>query len=237
MAPLLHHPPRLRFPLTPPAASCRPCLGAQSWRESADCPRDWTPDHIYRTGTASLLRQQNKDVVVNWRWKIRVLLDGYRCGGKQRLGCSTGEPSLSHFSLKKKSLVTNSVFTCVNDDVLRQVSHINKCLVTHLTLVRADVVVMANVIGQLTRLHKPAQKHIYDISSHLLYWHIYSFCSQENNILNSILISNLVNLSTLTIIWMNYNKSLLLDLWEWPQIYIIFNSHYRLHRSKPLNYT
>lgn len=69
----------------------------------------------------------------------------------------------------KKSLVTNLFFTCVNDDVLRQVSHINKCLVAHLTLVRADVVVMANVIGQLTRLHKPAQKHIYDISSHLLY--------------------------------------------------------------------
>lgn len=82
-----------------------------------------------------------------------------------RLNCSTGEPSLS----QKKSLVTNLFFTCVNDDVLRQVSHINKCLVAHLTLVRADVVVMANVIGQLTRLHKPAQKHIYDISSHLLY--------------------------------------------------------------------
>lgn len=44
----------------------------------------------------------------------------------------------------------NFVLTCVNDDVLRQVSHIDKCLIAHLTLVWADVVMMANVIGQLT---------------------------------------------------------------------------------------
>lgn len=46
----------------------------------------------------------------------------------------------------------------MNDDVLRQVSHIDKCLVAHVTLVWADVVMMPNVIGQLTGLHKPGQR-------------------------------------------------------------------------------
>lgn len=56
---------------------------------------------------------------------------------------------------------SNFVLTGVNDDVLRQVSHINKSLVAHLTFVRADVVVMADVIGQLTGLHKPdSQRNI-----------------------------------------------------------------------------
>lgn len=45
----------------------------------------------------------------------------------------------------------------MNDNVLRQVSNINKCLVAHVTLVRPDIVVMTNVIGQLAGLHKPAQ--------------------------------------------------------------------------------
>lgn len=44
--------------------------------------------------------------------------------------------------------------SCVNDYVLREVSDIDKRLVAHMTLVRPDVVVMANVIGQLTGLHK-----------------------------------------------------------------------------------
>lgn len=48
----------------------------------------------------------------------------------------------------------------MNDNVLRQVSHINKCLVAHPTLVRPDIVVMPNVIGQLTGLHKPVQRDI-----------------------------------------------------------------------------
>lgn len=43
---------------------------------------------------------------------------------------------------------------CVNDDVLRQVSHINKRLIAHVTLVWPDIVMMSNVIGQLTGLYK-----------------------------------------------------------------------------------
>lgn len=39
------------------------------------------------------------------------------------------------------------MLTCVNDNVLRQVSKINKRLVAHVTLVRADIVVMSDVIG------------------------------------------------------------------------------------------
>lgn len=42
----------------------------------------------------------------------------------------------------------------MNDDVLRQVSHINKCLIAHVTLVWPDIVMMSNVIGQLTGLNK-----------------------------------------------------------------------------------
>lgn len=49
-------------------------------------------------------------------------------------------------------------FTCVDDDVLGQVSEINKGLVAHVTLVWADVVVVADVIGQLTRLHEPVER-------------------------------------------------------------------------------
>lgn len=45
----------------------------------------------------------------------------------------------------------------MNDNVLGQVPHVNKSLVAHVTFVRTDVVVMTNVIGQLTRLNKPAQ--------------------------------------------------------------------------------
>lgn len=45
----------------------------------------------------------------------------------------------------------------MNDNVLGQVSHVNKGLVAHVTFVRPDVVVMTNVIGQLTGLNKPAQ--------------------------------------------------------------------------------
>lgn len=50
-----------------------------------------------------------------------------------------------------------SDLTGVNDNVLGQVSHVNKGLVAHVTFVRPDVVVMTNVIGQLTGLNKPAQ--------------------------------------------------------------------------------
>lgn len=50
-----------------------------------------------------------------------------------------------------------SDLTSVNDDVLGQISHVNKGLVAHLTFVRPDVVVVTNVIGQLTGLHEPAQ--------------------------------------------------------------------------------
>lgn len=39
------------------------------------------------------------------------------------------------------------MLTCVNDNVLRQVSKINKCLGAHVTLVWADVVVVSDVIG------------------------------------------------------------------------------------------
>lgn len=49
----------------------------------------------------------------------------------------------------------------MNDDVLGKISDIDKSLVTHVTLVRSNVVMMPNVIGQLTGLHKPAgEKHI-----------------------------------------------------------------------------
>lgn len=45
----------------------------------------------------------------------------------------------------------------MNDNVLGQVSHVNKGLVAHLTFVRPHIVVVTDVIGQLTGLHKPAR--------------------------------------------------------------------------------
>lgn len=55
--------------------------------------------------------------------------------------------------------------TSVNDNVLGQVSHVNKGFIAHLTFVRPYVVVVTNVIGQLTGLHKPIQiKHITNVS-------------------------------------------------------------------------
>lgn len=45
----------------------------------------------------------------------------------------------------------------MNDNVLGQVSHVNKGFIAHLTFVWPDVVVVTNVIGQLTGLHKPAR--------------------------------------------------------------------------------
>ncbi len=80
---------------------------------------------------------------------------------------STGErlsPYLFHYCEAPLLFDSNFVLTCVNDNVFRQVSHINKCLVTHPTLVRPDIVVMPNVIGQLTGLHKPVQRQTKDIS-------------------------------------------------------------------------
>lgn len=43
----------------------------------------------------------------------------------------------------------------MNDDMLREVSHIDKCFVAGLALVGSYVVVMADVISQLAGLHKP----------------------------------------------------------------------------------
>lgn len=50
------------------------------------------------------------------------------------------------------------VLTRVYDDVLGQVSYIHESLVAHLALVWPDIVMMSDVIGQLTGLHKPDQR-------------------------------------------------------------------------------
>lgn len=46
--------------------------------------------------------------------------------------------------------------TCVDDDVLGQIPHVDKGLAAHAALVWADVVMVADVVGQLARLDKPA---------------------------------------------------------------------------------
>ena len=43
----------------------------------------------------------------------------------------------------------------MDDDVLGQVSHVDKCLIAHITLVWTDVVMVTNVIGQLAGLDEP----------------------------------------------------------------------------------
>lgn len=51
----------------------------------------------------------------------------------------------------------SSIPTCVYYDVFGEVPHVNKCLIAHLTFVWTNIVVMANVISQLTGLHKPVK--------------------------------------------------------------------------------
>ena len=54
--------------------------------------------------------------------------------------------------------VTNfqySCSTCVNDDMLGEIPNVDKSLVAHVALVWSDVIMMADVIGQLTGLDKP----------------------------------------------------------------------------------
>lgn len=46
--------------------------------------------------------------------------------------------------------------TSVDDDVLGQVTHIHEGFAAHAALVRTDIVVVANVIGQLAGLDKSA---------------------------------------------------------------------------------
>jgi hypothetical protein len=48
------------------------------------------------------------------------------------------------------------VLTGVDDDVLGQVPHVHKGLAAHAALVGTDVVMVANVIGQLAGLDEPA---------------------------------------------------------------------------------
>lgn len=71
----------------------------------------------------------------------------------QRFKCKKLKFSLFHWP---------DVLTCVYDDVLRQVSHINKRFVACLALVWTDIVMMPDVIGQLTGLHKPVQTETWD---------------------------------------------------------------------------
>lgn len=141
--PSTHRPLRQHCPRLPPAASCRPCRGGRSWRGSADCQPGWTLDHIYHRGTVSPLRQDREKSSAEDE-KVKAYSSA-QCGAP-----------------KPHKRLTLCVRTCVNDYMLRQVSHINKRLVAHLALVWSDIVVMPNVIGQLTGLHKPVQRRAYN---------------------------------------------------------------------------
>lgn len=48
--------------------------------------------------------------------------------------------------------------TCVDNDVFRQVSNVDEGFVADLTFMRSDVVMVPDVISQLTRLDKPEQQ-------------------------------------------------------------------------------
>lgn len=49
-----------------------------------------------------------------------------------------------------------SELTCVDDDVLRQVTHVDEGFVADAALVGPNVVVVPNVVGQLAGLNKPS---------------------------------------------------------------------------------
>lgn len=49
------------------------------------------------------------------------------------------------------------MLTSVDNDVLGEVPHVHESLAAHAALVRADVVMVANVIGQLAGLDKSAR--------------------------------------------------------------------------------
>lgn len=148
MPPRTHRPPRPRCPRLPPDVSCRPCRDGRSWRGNADCPPGWTLGRIYRTGKVSPLRERNRQRREVNHLKSRGWKEQHQQREKGCLPISSITAKPHHYW----------ILTSVNDNVLRQVSHINKCLVAHLTLVRPDIVVMPNVIGQLTGLHKPVQR-------------------------------------------------------------------------------
>lgn len=50
------------------------------------------------------------------------------------------------------------LLTCMNDDMLGKIANVDKCLVADMALVWSNVVMMSNVIGQLTGLYKPEWK-------------------------------------------------------------------------------
>lgn len=58
--------------------------------------------------------------------------------------------------MEQAGLAGGHTLTSVDDDVLGQVPHVHKGLAAHAALVGADVVMVANVIGQLAGLDKSA---------------------------------------------------------------------------------
>lgn len=65
---------------------------------------------------------------------------------------------LLNSNVKEKVSIIKLPLTCMNDDVLGKIANVDKRLVADMALMWSDVVMVSNVIGQLTGLDKPEWK-------------------------------------------------------------------------------